>query len=172
MGGNKALILERNLMKTEREGVFRDDFLDRLDRRDQPPTSQADTAGPWRVEAVGGDDGERRWACFALGDDEPEAVFCRRELALLAAAALPVSGAEGRLRLEESERRPYDVRELVGPVGTVSWWRDDLIRAMNHLAALVARPGELAYLLEAAGRDTLDRAGKILEERVRGADDG
>jgi hypothetical protein len=138
-------------------------FLERVTALDEPPTSEADTAGPWRVEPV--DDG---WGCFAPAAGEPEVVFVRRDLALLAAAALPASGAARWLRLQNGRHRPYSVRDPEGPVGRVRFWRDELVLVMNGLAALLRRPADLAHLLEAAGHDTLCRAGEILAERVAG----
>lgn len=136
-------------------------FLDRFGRKEQPPSVEADTAGPWRVEPVDGG-----WGCFAEGEAEPEAVFAEREMALLAAAAFPASGAAARFKLVDRERPPFPVAELGEPAGRVRWWRDELVTAMNHLGLLLHQPTSLAHLLEAAGAITLERVGKILESRV------
>lgn len=136
-------------------------FLDRFGAEDQPPSTEADTAGPWRVESAPGG-----WGVFAEGEDEPEAVFAERELALLAAAALPASGAADRFHLQDQPERPYPVRDHGQPVGTVRWWRDDLIQTMSHLSVLARSPASMAYLLEASGAMTLERTGRVLQHRV------
>lgn len=141
--------------------AFDPGFLDRFGEEDQPPSTEADTAGPWRVEEAPGG-----WGVFAEGDDEPEAVFAERELALLAAAALPASGAADRFHLQDQPERPFPVRDHGQPVGTVRWWRDDLIGTMNQLSALARSPASMAYLLEASGATTLERAGRVLEHRI------
>ena len=141
--------------------AFAPAFLERFGRKEQPPSVEADTAGPWRVEPVDGG-----WGCFAEGEAEPEAVFAEREMALLAAAAFPASGAAARFKLLDRQRPPFPVAELGEPAGRVRWWRDELVTAMNHLGLLLHQPGSLAHLLEAAGAITLERVGKILESRV------
>jgi hypothetical protein len=141
--------------------AFDPTFLDLMGERDQPPSSEADTAGPWRVEEVAGG-----WGCFAEGEVQPEAVFREREVALLAAAALPPSAAAGRFRLENRPQRPYPILHRGEVVGHLAWWREDLVTTMGHLAALTELPSSLAHLLEAAGVVALERMGKILAHRV------
>lgn len=145
--------------------AFDPEFLDRFGEEDQPPSTEADTAGPWRVEEAPGG-----WGVFAEGESEPEAVFAERELALLAAAALPASGAPDRFRLQDTPDRPYPIRDHGEPVGTVRWWRDDLIGTMNRFASLTRSPTSMAYLMEAAGAMTLERTGRVLRHRVASDD--
>jgi hypothetical protein len=51
-------------------------FLERLGAEEQPSNTEAETAGPWQVEAAG-----ERWAWRAEGEDEPYATLERWALA-------------------------------------------------------------------------------------------
>lgn len=150
-----------NEPRNPKPNAFDPEFLERFGQEDQPPSTEADTAGPWRVEPAPGG-----WGVLAEGEDEPEAVFAERELALLAAAALPASGAADRFHLENRPDRPFPVRDHGQPAGSVRWWRDELISTMNHLAVLTRSPSCMAHLLEASGAMTLERTGRVLEHRI------
>lgn len=155
--------------------VFLPGFLDRLAARDQPPATEADSAGPWRVEPV--PDG---WAVVAEGGGEPEARVIERETALLAAAALPASGRPSRFLLGDAERRPFPLLDRAGPlrpetatpVGRVAWFHQELIEAMNVLDGVLRSPVSFAFLLEAAGHATLVRTGRVLAERLQVGTEG
>jgi hypothetical protein len=128
---------------------------------EEPPNTEAEYAGPWRVEPTAAG-----WGCIADGETEPEAVLDDRYLALLAAAALPASGIPGRFRLQDRPEPPFPILDHGQPAGSSATFNQELIAALNTLAALIASPSSLAYLLQAAGATTARRAGKILAQRL------
>jgi hypothetical protein len=141
-------------------------FLDLLLERDSPPTAaRAAVAGPWEVVAAAGG-----WRVHRQGEarhDEPAAWLEERQDALLLAAALPASVAGEDLKLRP-ERGPdgYDLLAAGGAVGRLAWFDPDLAALLSALRALVASPRGLALLLEAAGHDALDHAGRLLAARA------
>ncbi|HMB51889.1 MAG TPA: hypothetical protein VKU40_01145 [Thermoanaerobaculia bacterium] len=152
--------------------AFAGDFLRRLKAADAPPSAAAAAlAGPWEVvEEVDG---------AAVVDAVTGEVAARcesRQDALLLAAALP-GNAAAELRLAErpgclyGDGRGYELRAGGRPVGSLSWFDTRLVATLEALRALVASPRGLALLLEAAGHDALDRAGRLLAARVEGAGD-
>lgn len=143
------------------DNAFSEEFLEAFGKKDQPPTTEADTTGPWVIRRV-----EGGWGVFAPSAEAAEAVLVELELALLCAAAFPPSGADERLRFADTGERPFPLEMLGQRVGWMKWFREDLVAAMNHLLALLRRPDCLAYLLEAAGSLTLERAGAILAARL------
>lgn len=146
--------------------AFDEAFLDRLLERDSPPTAtRAAVAGPWEVTASGGG-----WRVHRQGEGrgcEPAAWFEERQDALLLAAALPasVSGEDVRL-LPERGPDGYVVVGAGGPAGRLAWFDPELATALGTLRALVSSPRGLALLLEAAGHDALDHAGRLLAARA------
>jgi len=158
--------------------VFTDRFLARLAERDEPPTaSDADVAGPWRIEPVPGEG----FGLFRLGETlargfEPEATFPTRWLALAAAAILPGTGRDPVLRLAKTpdDQGRYPLH-LPGPdgeevAGTLRHFNETTLDALNVVLHLLQTPESLANLLEAAGGVALERCGAILEERVGGSE--
>jgi len=163
--------------------AFNAGFLDRLLEHEAPPSAAAaSVAGPWEVEACA--DG---WAVVALGagaalgtvgglrgETVATAVCGERQDALLLAAALPGSAAAG-LRLAPrrgtlyGDGRGYELRAEDRPIGSLAWFDTRLVAAFETLRALVASPRGLALLLEAAGHDALERAGRLLASRVAAA---
>src|SRR5689334_20309803 len=85
--------------------VFTQRFIGRLAERDEPPTaSDADVAGPWRIEPLPDDEG---FGLFRLGETlargfEPVATFPTRWLALATAAVLPGTGRDPVVRLAKT----------------------------------------------------------------------
>jgi hypothetical protein len=151
--------------------AFSPSFLRRLGERDEPPVAgEADLAGPWRVVEIPG----RGFGLFRLGESPergypPAVVFRSRSFALLAAAVLPGTGQDPRLRLhKDAGPEGYAIEE--GNGGEVLGWSglfDESLVAALHAADCLARsPESLANLLEAAGQVALERAGAILDERV------
>lgn len=150
--------------------AFSGEFLDLLLEEDQPSTAPAAAAaGPWEVDEVRG----RGWLVRRLGEagaeGEPAAVLDERQDALLLAAVLPASARRGDTGLAP-ERGPqgYDLVRAGGRVGRLAWFDSRLAELHAALRALVADPRSLALLLEAAGHDALDRAGRLLARRARG----
>lgn len=149
--------------------AFDGGFLDRLLEVEGPATGgEAAVAGPWEVEerASGGFAVRREGERVDQGD-EPAAVLEDRQAALLVAAALPGSGVRDALRLE-TRRTPegYRVEDDGRPVGRLTWFDPDLLATVSALRRIVAAPRCLALVLEAAGHDALEQAGKILARRV------
>lgn len=151
--------------------AFRSDFLDRLLVEEQPATAaEAATAGPWTVA----DAGPRGWGVLRVGErvdgddrDRVAAWLEDRADALLLAAALPGSGRRGELRLRP-ERGPegYDVVGGRRLLGRLARFDPDLLAAVAVLRAVVSSPPSLALVLEAAGHDALEQAGRVLARRV------
>ena len=151
--------------------AFSPSFLQRIAERDEPPAAgEADVAGPWRVVEIPG----RGFGLFRLGESPergfpPAVMFRSRSFALLAAAVLPGTGRDPRLRLrKDAGPEGYAIEE--GNGGEVLGWSglfDESLVAALHAADCLARsPESLANLLEAAGQVTLERAGAILDERI------
>lgn len=143
-------------------------FLDRfshLDDADLFAGSRADTAGPWQVLPASPDG----WGCYGLGAEEAELTFHEREYALLAAAALPSVGYQGRFTYgppDRSGRSP--ILDHGTEIGTAPYLDPDLLQALDVLGALAADPASLAHLLEVAGPNALRRTGEILTHRLKG----
>ena len=98
------------------------------------------------------------------------AVFADRFLALLTAAVFPGSGRYPLLFLArdpDPDDQGYAVRLDDGTVvGHLLQFDQTLLEAVNGLVGVLRVPGSLAFVMEAAGAITLERAGAILEERV------
>lgn len=145
--------------------AFDSGFLDRLLDSDQPPTAAvAAVAGPWEVRpapAYG-------WGVHRQGDGgDAAALMEERQEALLLAAALPGSARRGTPRLLP-ERGPdgYVVTDGNRELGRLAWFDTELVAALGCLRDLVSSPRSLALLLEAAGHDALEQAGRILARRA------
>ena len=151
--------------------AFRGEFLDRLLECDQPATAAvASVAGPWEVAPVGG----YGWGVYRQGESsaaggrgEPAGLFEDRQDALLLAAALPGSARRGELRLRP-DRGPdgYALVDAGRDAGRLAWFDSHLVATLAAFRALVGCPRCLALLLEAAGHDALDQAGRTLARRV------
>lgn len=155
--------------------AFRGDFLARLLDAEAPPSAAAAAlAGPWEVA-----EREDGWAVLdaalaAAGGGAAAGVAAHcgeRQDALLLAAALP-GNAAAELRLAArpgclyGDGRGYELRAGGRPIGSLAWYDSRLVATLEALRALVASPHALALLLEAAGHDALDRAGRLLAARV------
>ncbi len=151
------------------QNAFSPAFLQRIGERDEPPAAgEADVAGPWHVEEM-----PAGFGLFRLGESrerglEPYAVFRDRWLAVLAAAVLPGTGRDSAFLLEkEADAEGFAVTDAAGAVaGHLALFDEALVDALNVAAAVVALPGSLAGLLEAAGQVALERAGAILDARI------
>src|SRR4029077_11727311 len=114
-------------------------FLEKLGRRDEPPTAgQADVVGPWRIEAIVWEGGAG-FGLFRLGETQargfaPTAVFPDKWLARLAAAVLPGTGRDPMLLLQKDEAPEggYPVVLETGElVGLCQYFDEKLVDAMN-----------------------------------------
>jgi hypothetical protein len=151
--------------------VFLKDFLRRLGERNEPRTSaEADVAGPWGVEAHC-----LTWyGVYRRGESAtrghlPAGAFADLSHALLAAAALPGTGREPLFHLRK-DRTPdgYAVESGGEVIAHLTHFDEKLVDALHVLESILRSPDALANLLEAAGSVALERAGAILDGRVRG----
>jgi len=152
--------------------VFTEEALRRLSDYDEPPTAaEAELSGPWRVERLG-----HAFGVFQCGDDAgdpPLGRFAARHLALLAAAALPGLGRASAFRVHpEAGEFGYPVLREGVEVGAVRIFLADLAPALDALETLLRSPAALAVLLEAAGPTALERAGRVLGQRLVAMTDG
>ena len=152
--------------------AFTAEYLNLLSRRDEPVTAaEADTAGPWHLEAH-----PQGWALLRQGEslaagDPPTALFQKKDAARLTAAVLPGTGRRLRYRLgKEAESLGYPLLDDGQVVGHLRFFDEELVTALNVVDALVSMPRDLAWLIDGAGGLALDHAGKIALERARVAD--
>ena len=152
--------------------AFTEEYLELLSHRDEPGTAaEADTAGPWHLEAH-----PQGWAVLRQGESlekgsEPTAVFLKKDAARLAAAVLPGTGRRPRYRLgKDEETLGYPLLDDGQAVGHLRFFDEDLAAALNVVDALVSMPRDLAWLIDGAGGLALDHAGKIALERAREAE--
>jgi hypothetical protein len=154
------------------------EFLRRLEEQEEPPTaSEADLAGPWRVEALPEEQGGG-FGLFREGESlacwqrtsPPFSRFDSIWTAELVAALLPGLGRDAAYRFqEERDARGWGIqsREAWGAViGHVQVFDPALIEGLHVLDGLMRSPRALARFLEACGKVALERAGAILAARV------
>ena len=113
---------------------------------------------------------EEGWAVLRQGTSlfstPPHASFKQIDVARLAAAVIPSTEQPPRFRLgQEQDALGYPVFAGEQVVGHFQFFDETLLAAMNVVAAVVSVPGDLAWLLHAAGGQALDHAGKIALER-------
>ena len=148
--------------------AFTAEYLELLAERDEPVTAaEADVAGPWHLEAHPASG----WAVLRQGESlessQPVAIFSKKDAARLAAAVLPSTGRRSRYRLgQDPDALGYPVYDDAQVVGHFERFHEDLVVALNVVDALVSSPGDLAWLLDAAGGLALNHAGKIAVERA------
>ena len=148
--------------------AFTAEYLELLEQRDEPVTAaEADVAGPWHLEAHPA----TGWAVLRQGESlessQPVAIFSKKDAARLAAAVLPSTGRRSRYRLgQDPDQLGYPVYDDAQVVGHLEHFHEDLVIALNVVDALVSAPGDLAWLLDAAGNLALTHAGKIALERA------
>ncbi|HBL31994.1 MAG TPA: hypothetical protein DD490_34660 [Acidobacteria bacterium] len=148
--------------------AFTEDYLELLSRRDEPLTAaEADTAGPWHLEAH-----PQGWAVLRQGESlakgsVPAAVLQKKDAARLTAAVLPGSGRRQRYTLgQEAEALGFPLLDDQKVVGHLRFFDERLLDALNVVDAVVSLPGDLAWMLDGAGGLALDHAGKIALERA------
>jgi hypothetical protein len=145
--------------------VFTMEYLRwRSEHGDEPRTSsEAETAGPWWiVPLLDGTHGLFRCGERPLSDT-PTFVFKDREDALLASAVLPSVGRDPLYRIRPEETpKGFAIESEGAVVGHSLLFNEDVAAALHVASCLLRSPLSLARLLEAAGGQTLDHAGKIL----------
>jgi hypothetical protein len=151
--------------------AFTKEYLKLLAHRDEPVTAaEADTAGPWHLEAH-----PQGWAVLRQGEsletgNMPTALFQKKDAARLLAAVLPGTGRRPRYRLgKDAESQGYPLLDDGRAAGHLRFFDEDLVAALNVVDALVSMPRDLAWLIDGAGGLALDHAGKIALERAREA---
>jgi len=162
-----------------RPNAFHPTFLEQLQATNEPLTaSEADLAGPWKLEAVPGHPGcvavLRTWESLAERDI-PFAVFRHRETAALCAALLHLVGREPLFHLsEEPDPDPsgpltggYPVVAVFGEQGpAVCGWlqsyHPEIVEALGLIEGLVRTPRSLAEVNAAAGAGALAQVGRYL----------
>ena len=110
------------------------------------------------------------WAVLRQGKSlfstQPQASFQNIDVARLAAAVIPSTEQPPRYRLgQEHDALGYPVFAGDQVVGHFQFFDETLLAALNVVAAVVSVPGDLAWLLHAAGGQALEHAGKIAVER-------
>ena len=150
------------------DNAFTPEYLALLSSRDEPVTAaEADTSGPWHLEAHpwGG------WAVLRQGasltSTQPPAIFTRKDAARLAAAVIPSTGRRPRYRLgKEPAALGYPIFDDAEVVGHLQFFDEALLAALNVADALASVPRDLASFLDGAGLLALDHAGKIAFEQA------
>ncbi|MGH9361074.1 MAG: hypothetical protein ACRD2T_04100 [Thermoanaerobaculia bacterium] len=156
--------------------VFTADFLDRLEKSDEPGSvGEAEWSGDWKVVSLAPDRHLVLRGWQEPANDQPAAILTERSAALLCAAVLPLEArprlfivrpvrAEGRYDVLVQDS--YDPARPCQPIGEVRDFSEAQALAL-HLAGCFARsPHALALLLEAAGPTAIQMAGEILHRRL------
>jgi hypothetical protein len=153
--------------------AFAEEFLRRFEEEDEPPSAaEADVAGPWRVEPTSTSDGSEAFGLWRSGErpeggDAPAGLFRERSTALLAAAVRPFVGRDSFYDLgKERWKGGFPLLRQGEAIGWIDLFDEDWTFGINVLERFARNPRSLAWLLEAAGPLALERAGRILRERV------
>jgi len=149
--------------------AFTPEYLELLSHRDEPVTAaEADVAGPWHLEQH-----PQGWAVLRKGESlekgsRPMAVFAKKDAFRLAAAILPGTGRRLRYKLGENPDSllGFPILDDGEVVGHMQFFDQDFLGALNVVDALVSLPGDLAWVIDAAGGLALDHAGRIAVERA------
>ncbi len=152
--------------------IFTPEYLALLSPCDEPvPATEAGipvpSSDPWHLEPHPMEEG---WAVLRQGTSvfstQPHASFKQIDFARLAAAVIPSTERPPRYRLgHEQDALGYPVFEGAEVVGHFQFFDEPLLAALNVVADVVSVPGDLAWLLHAAGGQALEHAGKIAVER-------
>jgi hypothetical protein len=156
--------------------VFTPTFLQRVRRLQNPPSArQASLSGPWEVEAVPTREHGRQFVVSRRAEPFHEGgsvfgVFPSRTAALATAAVLPSVGAPMGLHLNGNGHRLghalHDGPEFLGHLARAE---TRLLPRLHVVRCLLADPGALALLLEAAGPEALALLGRELHRRIEQA---
>ncbi len=148
--------------------VFTSEYLALLAERDEPLTAgEADTAGPWRLEAT-----RSGWLALlregeSLDRDAPFAILNRLDVAQLAAAILPGTGRERRYRLgPDPDEHGFPLFRSGERVGHLRLFDEEVAAALNVVDALLSAPRDLSWLYDAAGGIALEHSGRIALARA------
>src|SRR5262245_33245064 len=144
--------------------IFTPEYLALLSPRDDEPITAAEAApsdpasDPWHLEPHPMEPG---WAVLPQGKSifttQPHASFQNIDVARLAVAVIPSTQQPPRYRLgKEQDALGYPVLAGDQVVGHFQFFDEALLAALNVVAAVVSVPGDLAWLLHAAGGQALD----------------
>lgn len=163
--------------------AFSPGFLASVQELSEPLTgTEADSAGPWKLEPVPGFPGKvavlRAWESQDAGD-VPAAVLVKEESAALYAAGLPLQSREmlfhGPGQAEPGGPLPggYPFGALFGDQGfQVRGWQrlhqPEMVVTLHLLESLVRSPQALAEVLLTAGGGAMAQVGRILAGRLAG----
>jgi hypothetical protein len=148
--------------------AFTPEFLRRFEEvEDEPPTAgEAEVAGPVRVRRLP----DRRFGVFLAGRERPVLAFRERSRALLAAGMLPCTGREAAYVLGKDagpDGYPllagFDASGRPDVAGHMEHFDEKLAGALQAGDGVVRSPESLAYLMAAAGKAALERAGALLD---------
>ena len=153
--------------------AFAEEFLRRFEQEDEPPSAaEADVSGPWRIEPSSTTDGHEAFGLWRSGErlewgDSPAGLFRERSTALLAAAVRPFVGRDPFYEIgKERWNGGFPLLRQGEAIGWIDLFDEDWTFGINVLERFTRNPEALARLLEAAGPLALERAGRILRERV------
>jgi hypothetical protein len=156
--------------------VFTPAFLERIRRLQNPPSArQASLSGPWEVESVPTRENGRRFVVSRRAEPFSQGgsvfgVFPSRTAALATAAVLPSVGAPMGLHLNGNGHRLghalHDGPEFLGHLARAD---ERFLPRLHTVRCLLADPGALALLMEAAGPEALAILGRELHRRVEKA---
>jgi hypothetical protein len=153
--------------------AFAEEFLRRFELEDEPASAaEADVAGPWRVDPTSTSDDREAFGLWRSGErpewgDAPAGLFSERSTALLAAAVRPFVGRDPFYELgKERWNGGFPLLRQGEVVGWIDLFDEDWAFGVNVLERFTRSPEALARLLEAAGPLALERAGRILRERI------
>jgi hypothetical protein len=164
---------DREERSTRTLNAFSEEFLLRFEEEDEPASAgEADVAGPWGVRPLPTEDGRAAFGLWRLGErpewgDSPSAQFREHSTALLAAAVRPFLGRDPFYKLgKERWEGGFPLLRQGEEAGWVDLFDEDWVFGVNMLERFTRSPEALATLLEAAGPVALERAGRILQEKV------
>ena len=146
--------------------IFTPEFLALLSPGEDEPVPATEegipvpTSDPWHLEPHPMEEG---WAVLRQGTSlfstPPQASFKAIDVARLASAVIPSTEKPPRYRLgQEQDALGYPIFEGAEVVGHFQFFDETLLAALNVVAAVVSVPGDLAWLLEAAGGVALEHA--------------
>lgn len=153
--------------------AFTEEFLRRFQEHDEPPSAgEADMAGPWGIVPFPTADGREAFGLWRLGErpdwgDPPTGLFRDHSTALLASAVRPLLGRDPFYQLGKERRNGgFPLLRQGEAAGWIDLFDEDWVFGVNLLERVTRSPEALAALLEAVGPVALERAGRILRERV------
>ncbi len=148
-------------------------FLHTFGQRDEPlSAAEADLAGPWEVRRSRSPHAQAPYSVWRQGEraawgDRPAGEFADESTAVLACALRPHFGVDPlHLLGGRRQARGFPLTRGGEPSGWIELFEEGWVAGLNLLERVVRSPEALALVMEAAGPLALERAGRILHERV------